>query len=134
MGTYTSNKAKSGIPARAVHAGVNTVVGVYSATAAITAASVIQMVKIPKGATVIAVRTLGYAGAESQGLSVGDGNSSARYNATTSASAATPILHNTVGLGYTYTADDTIDVTVVDLTSATGLGVLTLAADYVMDN
>jgi hypothetical protein len=134
MGLYTSNKAASGVQARAVHAGVNSVVGVYTATAAITAASVIQMVKIPKGATVIAVRTHGYTGAESQGLSVGDGNSSARYNATTSASAATPILHNTIGLGYTYTADDTIDVTVVDLTSATALGFITMAVDYIMDN
>lgn len=133
MGTYTSNKTSSGIQPRAVHAGVNSVVGVYSASAAITAASVIQMVKIPKGAVILETRIHGYAGAVSQGLSVGDGNTAARFNATSSASAASPVLRNTLGLGYTYTADDTIDITVVDLTSASAIGTITMAVDYLMD-
>ena len=134
MATLVANKAASGIQPRAIHAGVNSIISVYSATADASAGDVIQMVKVPKGAKVHSVSISGHAGAESQGLSVGDGNSATRYQGTTSASAASVISHNTAGLGYEYTADDTIDVTVDDLTSASIMGAITMVVQYSMDD
>lgn len=116
MATLTGTKAKSGIQARA-GVGPQAVHSEYSASATLSAGDVVQMIKIPKGARVISAQlrtnTLADQGAH---LSVGDGVDADRY---ISASGGTTVAGTSInqsageGPGYEYTADDTMDITVV---------------------
>lgn len=150
MATGTSNKAASGVQARALHAGVNSVSAVFTIDAAhcpngtgLSAGDVIQMVKVPSGATILDLKLSGGGGGGAYTVSVGDGNSVARYlSATAFASAGqlytiyqnVPQVNSTTANGaYQYTADDTIDVTVVSVLTATLAGVFTLNVTYAMD-
>lgn len=150
MATGTSNKCATGVQARALHAGVNSVSAIFTIDAAhcpngtgLSAGDVIQMVKIPSGATILDLKIFGGGGGGAYTFSVGDGNSVARYiSATTWASTgqAYSIYQNvpqivvaTANGAYQYTADDTIDVTVVTVLTATLAGVFTLNVSYAMD-
>lgn len=134
MATFTSSQVGSGVSPRAVHVGLNTVVGKYSTSTALSAGDVIQMVKVPLGATVTGVTASG--GAYKQyTFTVGDGNSTARYMAATSGGPTAVVTTGTAlaGHGYTYTAEDTIDIVTTVATSATGTGTATLIVQYTMD-
>jgi hypothetical protein len=52
MATLVAAQAKSGITPRAIHAGVNSVYAVYSLTATLADADVVQMCKLPDGARI----------------------------------------------------------------------------------
>lgn len=84
---------------------------------------------VQKGETVVDV-TLGYdvLGASTT-LSVGDGNSAARFiSATDTSSAGVTRTDSVGGINYTYTADDTIDVT---LAGATATGTVELVVTVI---
>ena len=136
MGTLTGSKAGSGVQARSHVAGTVSVYAEYTASATVSAGDVVQMVKVPKGAMVTDMRlstnTLADQGAH---LQVGDGVDTDRY---ISASGGTVVagtdINQASGLGYEYTADDTIDIKVVVVGgTATAAAVYKLTVQYTMD-
>lgn len=136
MATFTSPRLASGKHTQSVHAGMNSVIGSFSAGGvAVSAGDVVQMVRIPAGATIHSVR---YSGGLCEGSTciVGDGGVTNRYAATASASSISLVTDCMAleGHGYTYTADDTIDITYDAAASPTALGVVTLEVTYSMAN
>lgn len=143
--TYYSENCKSGYGySPRAGLGVCSKTVVFETTAALVINDVIQMVKIPKGATILDVK-LGVDDIDSGSsltLSVGDGTTPGRF-----------ILESTIGqgggvvgigtgitgasaadvLGYTYAADDTIDIKVIAAPAGDGEGTLTLSVLYTMD-
>lgn len=126
MATRTSAKVGTGTPAKGLSAGVVAVTATYSAGAALSlsAGDVIQMVNVPKGATVIYAALSG--GAGDALASLGDGVSNARYLAyatmSSASSAVRTITLHASNVPYVYSADDTIDIFVstVSVGSITG--------------
>jgi hypothetical protein len=113
--------------------GLTTITEVYSLTTTLSAGDVIQMVKVPKGATPVYVAVVG-ASTGVTNVNVGDGNSANRFiNAYATSAAAVQQIINTAYVPYTYTADDTIDITVSAASVATVGGYVTLTAVFTMD-
>ncbi len=137
MTTLTASAAYSGVQPRA-GLGVCSVEGRKSVTS-VTANDVIQMVKIPAGANILDVKVSGDGTTTNLAatITVGDGNSATRYITATSASGAMVLagINSIVGgLGYEYSADDTIDITfsAVSVGSATAT-TLVVSVLYTMD-
>lgn len=92
----------------------------------LSAGDVIQMCKVPAGARVmdmvLLVDNTGAAGVQSYTIgSIGDGNSAGRYLGTSSVvtSLVTRLTPLVGGFGYSYSAEDTIDITIGTVTSGT---------------
>jgi len=140
MATLTTSKVAAGVQARSIENGVVSVTATYTLTAALAAADVIQMVKVPSGATVLNVilscTDLDTNGSPAIVLDVGDGDDTDRFidGATVGQAGGVATLNAHVGHGYAYTADDTIDVTVATGpgTGATS-GTVRLTVLYTMD-
>jgi len=134
MATLKSTQVATSVPAKAIHAGMVSVKATYTATAAISAGDVIQMVMIPSGATIHSVRVSGNPCKQSTNI-IGDGNNTSRYLASASAapSDAITVCTAAAGHGYTYTADDTIDNSLTTATSGSASGSVTLDVTYSMD-
>lgn len=133
MATITATAARGSIPAKYCHQGVISRSVEWTATTALSAGDVIQMCHIPAGARVLTVR---FAGGSGTGMcEVGDGNNVDRYADSVSWSAAFLPVFSTIltGMGYTYTADDTIDVNVPTVTTGTAVGTVYLDVTYTMD-
>lgn len=134
MATYYSDKFDSSgnrkLQPRWEKGKTLSVTGVFQGTAALVANDVVQLVPIPTGAIIQGI-TVGVAGLDTGNnvtTSLGDGTTAARFvsNATvgranvttsyiTNSNAVTPTVSSgtiATGLGYKYTADDTIDLTV----------------------
>lgn len=117
MTTVYSPQAKSWSPARESDAGnVQGVIGYHPGTATAWAQDdVVQMVKIPAGATVMdCILETGSLGSNVL-ASVGDGlgGTTARYITAQSVASAAVLRKNAVaaaGVPFTYSAEDTIDV------------------------
>lgn len=139
MAILTTSKVASTVQPRA-NLGVNSVTGTYTLTAALALNDVIQMVKIPSGATVLdtilSCNDLDTGGAPTITLSVGDGGSTARYLSASTIGQTGGLAHTAThgGHGYAYTADDTIDV-LVAAAPATGAttGTVALTVIYTLD-
>ncbi len=133
MATLTSAKCADGIQPKGTSVGLVAVTSIYSLTTSLSAGDVIQMVKVPKGATPIYVAFTGI----STGVGtckVGDGVSTARYitNYLNSANAVqVPI--NTAYTPYTYSVDDTIDVVMSAVSVSTLGGAFIMTAIFAMD-
>lgn len=138
--TYTSDDSLQ--IAKYIPNGVIGVVGTYEISAALEADDVIQMVNVPKGATILEVvlaaddmdtggtgllLNVGYGGA---------GATEAAFIADAPAHTGATITRSNVvdGFGYVFTAEDTIDV-VVDTAPTTGAttGTIKLVVFYSMD-
>ena len=133
MATRTAVAAQAGVQPKGIRVGLVAVESLYSFGASLQAADVIQMVKVPKGATVV---YLALSGGNGQGVcKVGDGVNTGRYLAgylNSAASKSTPI--NTAYVPYTYSTDDTIDVLCsLVSTTAGATGAFNLVAIYSMD-
>ena len=122
MATNQGSRAKSGTQARLVHAGTWTEYSEYTASATLAAGDIIQMVKVPKGARLVdlAVAWNRLAAASTGSaviLNVGDGVDNDRYMTQLSASSTSIQrgIQRFDGMGYEYTADDTIDIVMEDL-------------------
>lgn len=104
---------------------------VYAETASFTfsgeaAGEIIQCVNVKKGYEIVEVILESDDLGSAVTLSVGDGNSTTRFiTATDTDSGAFVRMNNGAGVGYTYTADDTIDV-VTGVEAATGTFTLTV--------
>lgn len=136
MPTLYSDKctqtAGSIIPAKS-DLGLVTTIGTYTMPASGVASSdVIQMVKVPAGATIVDITFCGNGGmASTSTTSVGDGASTARYMATKTTQAAF-IYRLDVGAGgaYTYTSEDTIDLLLASFSGITAGSVIKLIVTY----
>lgn len=119
MATLTADKVASTVQPRTVHgATVTQVTSTFALSAALAAADVIELVKVPKGAVILDV-VLGVDDLDSGAtpaitLTVGDGDDTDRYieSSTVGQAGGVARLDNEVGVGHAYTAEDTIDVTV----------------------
>jgi len=112
----------------------------YTVTAALVVNDVIQMVKVPSGAIITGV-TIGATDLDTNGapaivLDVGDGDDTARFidGATVGQGGGSSDTLAVAGFGYTYSADDTIDV-IVQVAPATGAtsGTISLRVAYVLN-
>lgn len=132
MATLTASAAQSTSQAKYLDHGCVARSAIYTFTAAQSAGDVIQMVKVPKGAHVHEVIQVWSLGGAALTVTVGDGDSAARYNGSTSTNVAT-VVRATAGLGYSYSAEDTVDITVGTATSASAAGTVRLTVLYSMD-
>lgn len=142
MATFKSDKGADGAQPRTVHAGQNSVVATFmwgvtdSSSATAAAADVLNMVKLPHGATVTRVA---YVGNRDDGAyKVGTSASASLFDALVSISAG--ITEATIGLPYTVsTSDDAtvayewLNLTVVSA-GYTLSDYVTVICDYVLDN
>lgn len=136
--TFTATAAAASAPVRVdPDGGENVVVSTYTLTEG-TINDVIQMVKVPKGAVITAI-TLACPDIDTNvsptvTLSVGDGGSTARFISASTIGQAGGVASLSVpgGLGYTYTADDTIDVLIAAATATFAAGDITLVVKYKM--
>ncbi len=113
MATKTAAAAQVTIQPKGLRVGLVAVSSTYSISAAgtsLSAGDVIQMIKIPANATVVSLMvTSNYSG--DAAFTVGDGLVDNRYITLRSASVAMlPVYINTVRAPYTYSTDDTIDM------------------------
>lgn len=140
MATLTSTACQTNAsgfflnPPRYIENGVVARSAIFNFAAAQSAGDIIQMVPVPRGALILDVQTLFIPGAGGPVLTwtVGDGNSGARFQ--TSVSVSSVVSRNTGGNGYSYSADDTIDITVGAVGSATAAGSIRLTVMYSFDN
>lgn len=115
MATVTSNKASAGVQPHGVRVGLVSTTATYSPNGSMSSGDVIQMIKVPQNSQVSFV-AVSYALSGQGSYTVGDGVSAARYIAATtgSISAGCAIFPATANQGYapyTYSTDDTIDIT-----------------------
>lgn len=133
MATKTASKAAAGIQPKGLSVGLVAVTSIYSLTSSNSAGDVIQMVKVPKGATPVYVSLTG-AGTGVGSVNVGDGVSAARYiSAYLNSAASAMTVINTNYTPYTYSVDDTIDVTVSAVSIGTVAGAFVMTAVFAMD-
>lgn len=126
MATLTATAAQANAPA-VMNIGGATVREVrYTLNGvALSAGDVIQMLKVPSGARItdltFAVDAIGGAGTSSYTIGgIGDGNAAGRYLG--SFSVVTSVVSRLAlpaAFGYSYSAEDTIDITVGTVTSGT---------------
>jgi hypothetical protein len=132
MATKTATKAAAGIQPKGLSVGLVAVTSTYSLNTTFSTGDVIQMVKVPKGGTLIYVSIVG----KSTGVGsviVGDEISTSRYIAATAVSAnAVQVVCNSALVPYTYSVDDTIDI-VCSASVATVGGAFILTAIFAMD-
>lgn len=131
MTTFQASKVASTVQARG-GIDITSVTGEFTVSSNLTTNDIIEMVKIPAGATVLEVIFSSSASVGSTGnLAVGDGGDTDRFITSSAVTAAALLRLNAhTGHGYRYTADDTIDVLAASIaTPATG-AVLRLTAIY----
>ena len=143
MATFQADAALAGAPVKSPGQGSQEVVtiGTYEITAALALNDVIEMVKVPENATVTRVilgtDDLDTGGSPAIVLDVGDDGDTDRFvdGATVGQAGGITDYSNMAmtGFGYTYTADNTIDV-LVQVAPATGAttGTVTLVVGYTM--
>jgi len=139
--TYTADKVASTVQARA-GTDLTCVYSTYEATTKLIINDVIQMCKVPAGATVVEVvlscDDLDTSATPAAVLAVGDGDDVDRYikDSTIGQTGGTVRLGSGIViadcLGYEYTAADTIDVKITTAPAAGGTGTITLAVFYTM--
>ena len=120
-------------PPKYIDEGVIARTALYTFAAAQSAGDIIQMVPVPKGAHIHdVIANYGGLGGGALTTTVGDGNSATRYNGSVSTNLAN-VVRATAGLGYSYSAEDTIDMVVGTATSATAGVTVRLTVIYSMD-
>ena len=142
--TYSGAKVASTVQARA-GIDITTVWAIYEVAVALVIDDIIQMVKVPSGATVtelvLSVDDLDSGTAIL--LDVGDGDDDDRYilGSTIGQAGGTVRLGSGVvstsganALNYTYTAEDTIDIHVDTAPSGSGVGTVAIAVTYTMQS
>lgn len=139
MATLLSDKCQVGMFPKA-ELNENVVVARYNLAAALADEDIIQMVPVPKGAVItgidLQVPDLDTGGSPTISLQVGDGGDTDRFvvAGTIGQAAGAHKLNSVVGLGFKYTAADTIDIR-VDTVPATGAtaGEIVMVARYTLE-
>lgn len=141
MATKTTAKTVSTAQAKSALA-MTSVTGTYtvSATNTIAATDVLQMVRVPAGATIqeviLSCSDLDTNGTPTLAMVVGDGTTTNRFIATTSigqTAAGLVRMDQHGGHGYQYTAADTIDVVISAVATAATTGTIVLTVIYSLD-
>lgn len=134
MATYTASGAQAGIQPKGLRAGLVAVTSFYSFPASASVAMVIQMVKVPKNATLVYAQVANNNPGQAT-VQVGDGVDPDRYYAETTLSAGMGyVLCNAIdATQYVYSLDDTIDITVSRVSISTLGGAVYLTAIFSMD-
>jgi len=133
MATLTSTETSAGVQPKGLRVGLVGIAATYSVAASMSSGDVIQMIKVPAGATVLDLKVSCHLAGQGS-ISVGDGVTTNRYIADTAASvsAAMMTLNNPNLIPYTYSTDDTIDVTTSASTNFSA-GALYMLAIVTMD-
>lgn len=132
MATLTASAAQANRSAKYIENGVVAAYATLSITAALSSGDVIQFVKVPQGAQVLDVTFFNLEGAGNNvTMVVGDGGDADRY--VTSTSATGVVRANATTFPYSYSAEDTIDITIGTVVSATATGSLGIAVFYILD-
>lgn len=145
MATLTASAAQSTVPAKyheiaTIHRVVDYSIGA-TANPNLSTGDVIQMVKVPKGCIItdlkLAVDALT---GGNYTFTIGDSGNAARYFGSLS-SGSTSALYimtnaaaNASSMGYSYSIEDAISITVGTATTATAAGVLRLFVSYTNEN
>jgi hypothetical protein len=139
MATFTSTACQtsaSGVflsPPKYIETGVIGRSALYTITTAASQGDIVQMIPIPRGAAIIDVAVLVLAPVSmTYTLAVGDGNSATRYIASATGGTQT-IIRASSGVGYSYSAEDTIDVSWTVIGSASISSSVRLSVLYAMD-
>lgn len=140
MATYQADRAQAEIQPRELHAGAVPFVASFTVSTALAENDVIEMVKVPAGATVVdlwlSAEDLDTGATPSITLDVGDGDDTDRYLAGSTIGQAGGFarMDTQTGAGHSYAAEDTIDV-LVSAAVATGATDVTvkLGGFYTMD-
>lgn len=138
MATLTSSRVAEGISPRGLRVGMVTDVATYTVGSSLSTGDVIQMLKVPRGATpvYVAAKSTGGGSTGAGSVNVGDGVATGRYitGYVVSASAVLQPINSQTFAPYTYSVDDTIDLLVsVSSQSAPNSGTLMLMAVFSMD-
>jgi len=132
MATITVSSAAANRSAKFLETGVVGVYSTLSLTVALSAGDVLQFVKVPAGAQVLELTFFNNEGAgNNYTFVVGDGGDDNRYITSTSSTGVVRAQATT--FPYSYSAEDTIDITVGTVVSATATGSLGIAVFYVLD-
>lgn len=144
MATLKADKAKDGAQPRAVHAGTNSVKFTYSVTANLSVGDVIQLAKIPHGAIIDGFTVWHTTG--NIAFDIGDGGDGDRFIDSASVVTNGSVVFgvhaqtNVAGYGYQYNLSDdatdqfdTMDMTILVVTTATAAGAISGVIQYHMD-
>jgi len=139
MATYTATAAQTNASGFFLHPpkynekGVQAMSVQFTFTTSQSAGDVIQMIPVMKGTQVhdVMVSTSGFTGGLAT-LGIGDGNSTKRFGSA-SVSAANSIRPTQFTIGYSYSADDTIDILFDAVSTATATGTVRLTVFFSFD-
>lgn len=131
MPTFTSSKVAASVMARG-DIDITSVTAEFAIPTGFATNDVVEMVKVPVGATVLEVLASSSAGVgATANLAVGDGGDTDRYITSTAfTAAALTRLNAHTGHGYRYTADDTIDILAASIATPTVGTVVRLTVIY----
>lgn len=135
MATFTASAADSLSPAKMMVNGSVVRVVKYTHPVALSVGDVIQMCRVPMGATMTFVTFGCSASAGAITVNVGDGNDTSAYAAAVVLSTTALLTSSTFrGAGRSYSAEDTIDIVVTALSAVPGTVDLYLRVNYTNDN
>ena len=132
--TYTSPDVSAGAPNKGLRVGIIASSSVYSFTAvSLTAGDVVQLVKVPQGATVVGMLLSATTSAGS--ITIGDAVDTDRYHAGYAMSVSAGVSgFSGIYVPYTYSTDDTIDATVsASVSMSLANGAINITVLYAMD-
>lgn len=136
MATLTASAAQANAVAQAPATGVVTRVINFPITASFSAGDVVQMCKVPLGCNVTGVQFAinGHSGVLT--VNVGDGNDVSAYAASVVLSGSAVALASIParGLGRSYSAEDTVDITIAAISAPVAAGSLILVLSYTLNN
>ena len=134
MATLLSPGAAAGIQPKQVPVGTTIQTETYTLTASSSAGDVIQMVKVAKGCTPLYV-AVSCTGVGVGTARVGDGVNTGRYIEPVAYSVGMlqTLINVATWVPYTYTTDDTIDILVSAVSTASSVGSFTLVVVSTMD-
>lgn len=137
MGTTTPTKVSRSQP-KGTHEGVNCAIVDISATATLSAADILEVVKVPTGARISHISVTPNSAVGTAAISIGDGVDPDRFLTSSNLTAETTLYADS-GIGYKYDLSDdasvlydTIDVTVISGSITVG-GALRVAVFYTVD-
>lgn len=140
MATFTASAAQAGVPAiQSVNRTITRVVDYTHQATSLSIGDVIQMVRVPNGAIVTDVKVNCSFSAGVNVVNLGDGNDASAYGAAVVLSGAGVGVASYSfpfrGTGRSYSAEDTIDITVVSGASAgPSSAQIRLVVSYTMQN
>ena len=132
--TFVSSEASANAATKGLRVGLIASSAIYSFTAvSLTAGDVVQLVKVPQGATVVGMLLSATTSAGS--IIVGDGVDTDRYHAGYAMSVSAGVSgFSGIYVPYTYSTDDTIDATVsASVSMSLANGAINITVLYAMD-